>query len=133
MGNGARRYGGNGLAHCELDVESADSGRGASEDDPNHVSVGPMMHFYPTFHLPHSTLHLNGVNIQPELRLMGNVDKSLFDLHASEAASMSSGNFAPTVVAAPAAEAIVDSTPSVSGQHTVNEDWNSGERHRLKC
>ncbi|KAH8862760.1 Protocadherin-23 [Schistosoma japonicum] len=48
----------NGNIHCELDVESADSGRGASEDDPSQLT-GQFMHFYPTCHLaniPHASL-----------------------------------------------------------------------------
>ncbi|CAH8870623.1 unnamed protein product [Trichobilharzia szidati] len=36
----------NGNIHCELDVESADSGRGASEDDPSQLG-GQFIHFYP--------------------------------------------------------------------------------------
>ncbi|XP_018644791.1 unnamed protein product [Schistosoma mansoni] len=62
----------NGNIHCELDVESADSGRGASEDDPSQLG-GQFMHFYPTCHVSNfqhgttiahinnsSSVHVNG-------------------------------------------------------------------------
>ncbi|CAH8561315.1 unnamed protein product [Schistosoma turkestanicum] len=66
----------NGNIHCELDVESADSGRGASEDDPTQLG-GQLMHFYPTCHTSNisyrssidpvnnslSSMHLNGINV----------------------------------------------------------------------
>ncbi|VDP59484.1 unnamed protein product [Schistosoma mattheei] len=53
----------NGNIHCELDVESADSGRGASEDDPSQLG-GQFMHFYPTCHVsnlqhPTTITHIN--------------------------------------------------------------------------
>ncbi|CAH8648118.1 unnamed protein product [Heterobilharzia americana] len=52
----------NGNIHCELDVESADSGRGASEDDPSQLG-GQFMHFYPTCHVSsvpqQSLMHVN--------------------------------------------------------------------------
>ncbi|CAH8647747.1 unnamed protein product [Schistosoma rodhaini] len=62
----------NGNIHCELDVESADSGRGASEDDPSQLG-GQFMHFYPTCYVSNfqhgttiahinnsSSVHVNG-------------------------------------------------------------------------
>ncbi|CAL8081979.1 unnamed protein product [Calicophoron daubneyi] len=75
--NQARRFGVG--PHCELDVESADSGRGPSEDDPGQIG-GQMLHFYPTFHLTqqqqqqhHPSVSMNGVvDNDPSMKSNGN-------------------------------------------------------------
>ncbi|KAF6775879.1 hypothetical protein AHF37_04677 [Paragonimus kellicotti] len=119
------------LPHCELDVESADSGRGPSEDDPGQLMLGTntvghsgLHHFYPTFHLASSAhhVHVNGFGNE-----VGNI-------------SMNSG----TVEVSPLngcngvgplqldLKDDTDTSTAVAVGQTIDE-WNSSERRRLKC
>ncbi|TGZ60228.1 hypothetical protein CRM22_008677 [Opisthorchis felineus] len=119
--NPARRVATCGLSHCELDVESADSGRGPSEDDPSQHLGGqnapPLFHFYPAFHL---TSHPRQVHINGYGTLDGNPGSSTHT-------AMIDGT-----VSGPIHLNLKNDASSVGGAEPP-EEWGSTERRRLKC
>ncbi|CAH8436137.1 unnamed protein product [Dicrocoelium dendriticum] len=107
-----------GMAHCELDVESADSGRGASEDDPAVMNGTGVVQFYPTFQIAHSSnAHSNGCASVNYTGLIG----------VADSASVGSCNGCPIQL-----NLRIDDASTSVPEHKA--EWNLAERRpRLKC
>ncbi|KAF5406093.1 Protocadherin-1 [Paragonimus heterotremus] len=119
------------LPHCELDVESADSGRGPSEDDPGQLMLGTstvghsgLHHFYPTFHLASSAhqIHVNGFGNE-----VGNISMNSGTVEVSPLSGCNG--------VGPLQLDLKDNTDTSTavGVGQTTDGWSSSERRRLKC